>query len=253
MSFDTEQFSQSRTPYLTRFRFAPSDYASTFATISPIGGQTGAASTISAFTGGVATFTGLTGMTTASVGRYLTITGAANAGNNGSFQIVTYVSATSVKVANVAGVFPDANSGSISWTESAGINDATPIWLQIVQKNKDGTSNTAEAPQLIQPYSSQPNRTVILSGTAPLAGTIYSSLEIQLPMQVNNVQIQNNGSNPLFVAFEPTGPEWEVYPVGTAPNLNFYETYTASSQLFVRATTGSTTFNFIGALRNNPL
>lgn len=66
---------------------------------------------------GFVTLTGLSGIpadvTSLTRPGYLTLTGAANAGNNGTFQIVQYVTATSVVVANPNGVFPDANSGLI--------------------------------------------------------------------------------------------------------------------------------------------
>lgn len=84
---------------------------------APLSGQTGSAATVSAFSGSVSTITGLTGMTVASVGKFLTMSGAANAGNNGTFLIITYNSATSVDISNPTGVFPDANSGSLVWTE----------------------------------------------------------------------------------------------------------------------------------------
>lgn len=83
----------------------------------PLTGQTGAAASVSAFAGGVATITGLTGMTADSVGNFLTLSGAASGGNNGTFLIITFTSATEVDVANAAGVAADANNGSISWTE----------------------------------------------------------------------------------------------------------------------------------------
>lgn len=83
----------------------------------PISGQTGATASISAFSSNVITFIGLTGMTLQSVGRFLTVSGAASAGNNGTFLIVAYNSATSVNISNTGGIFPDANSGSITWTE----------------------------------------------------------------------------------------------------------------------------------------
>jgi hypothetical protein len=86
---------------------------------SPVVGQTGAVGTITAASGGVTTLGGLTGMTVNSVGRFITITGAANANNNGTFLIITYNSATSVDIANATGVFPDANSGTLGWTERA--------------------------------------------------------------------------------------------------------------------------------------
>lgn len=95
----------------------PTVSASTHLTAVNQGGQSGAAATISAVVAGVATLTGLTGMVAGSVGRDLTITGAATGANNGTFRIVEYVSATSVKIRNAAAVFPDANSGSIAWQE----------------------------------------------------------------------------------------------------------------------------------------
>lgn len=170
--FDSEQFSQSRTPYLTRFKFNPADY------------QTG---------------------------------GAVNT------------------------IFT-----------TAGVTDLTPIWLKVIQNNLDGSTNTASAPHLILPFSSQPNRTVLLAGTAPNETSLATSLEIQLPMQCNNIQIQNNGGAILFVAFEPTGPEFVVNPLAT-DFTDFYQTYNATSQVFVRGNGATTTFNLVAALRNNPL
>lgn len=61
--------------------------------------------------------TGLTGMTSESIGRFLTISGAGSAANNGTFLISEYNSETSVTVYNTLGVTSDANNGSISWTE----------------------------------------------------------------------------------------------------------------------------------------
>jgi hypothetical protein len=172
IGFDTEQFSQSRQPYLTRFKFAPSDY----------------------MTGG-----------------------------------------------KVNTVFT-----------SVGVSDTTPFWLRVQQVNLDGTSNTADSGMLILPYPIAPNRPILLSGNAPNAGSLASSLEIQLPCQVNNVQIQNNGSNILYVAFEPTGPEFTV-PMLSSDFVNLVTTYVSVSQLFVRGGGGITQFNFIGSQRNDPM
>lgn len=80
-------------------------------------GQTGAAASIDAFASGVATIGGLTGMTANSVGNFLTLSGAATGGNNGTFLIITFNSATSVDVSNPTGASPDANDGAIVWTE----------------------------------------------------------------------------------------------------------------------------------------
>ena len=77
-------------------------------------GQYRTAGTITAFSGGLATIGGLSGLSTDIVGASLTISGAANAANNGTFQITSRPSATSVQVANPVAVYPDANSGALT-------------------------------------------------------------------------------------------------------------------------------------------
>lgn len=84
---------------------------------SAVSGQTGAAASVSVVVGDVVTITGVTGMVAASVGRCLVISGAASAGNNGTFKITTVSTATTINVENSAGVAGDANNGSISWVE----------------------------------------------------------------------------------------------------------------------------------------
>jgi hypothetical protein len=82
-----------------------------------LSGQTGSAANITTVGGGLATVTGLTGMSASSVGRFLTISGAASSGNNGTFLIAAFISSSSVQVANASAVASDANNGSISWSE----------------------------------------------------------------------------------------------------------------------------------------
>lgn len=80
--------------------------------------QTGAlANTIAGAGVGNLRLSGLTGMTTSSVGRYITISGAASVANNGTFLVAAYVSPTSVDIVNASGVAVDANNGAITWTE----------------------------------------------------------------------------------------------------------------------------------------
>jgi hypothetical protein len=83
----------------------------------PVVGSNGSTAAVSAVVGGVATITGLSGMSLSSVGRYLTLSGAANSDNNGTFQIIEFIDPTSVKIANASAVAPDANNGAINWTE----------------------------------------------------------------------------------------------------------------------------------------
>lgn len=76
--------------------------------------QTGSSASLAVVSGTV-TATGLTGMTANHVGRSITISGASNAGNNGTFTIASFVSATSVTWVNLNAV----NEGAgFTWTVS---------------------------------------------------------------------------------------------------------------------------------------
>jgi len=81
-------------------------------------GSSGGGVSVSAASGGFVTVTGLSGMTSADVGRWLFISGAATPANNGSFQIVKLISASSVLIANSVGT-SDANNGSLLWETAA--------------------------------------------------------------------------------------------------------------------------------------
>jgi hypothetical protein len=81
-----------------------------------------------------ATVTGLSGMTAASVGHSLTLTGAASAGNNGTWYVLSFLGAGSVTVEiPKGGVANDANNGAITWVEK----DLSRAW---VYKNVSGTN-----------------------------------------------------------------------------------------------------------------
>ena len=119
--------------------------------LNPIPGlcSSGAAASI-AYTPSPPTVTvsGLAGMTPASVGQYLVITGAAyngghpvgdpDAGNNGSFLITSFVSTTSVTIANSNAGLPahDGNNGSINWSvpQNPLIRIGFLTWLQVVPR-----------------------------------------------------------------------------------------------------------------------
>ena len=83
----------------------------------PLAGQTGATAAVTVINATDVTITGLTGMTAQDVGNFIQFTGAASSGNNGVFLIDTFISATSVTVVNPNAVAPDANNGTITWTE----------------------------------------------------------------------------------------------------------------------------------------
>jgi hypothetical protein len=113
---------------------------------APITGQNGSAASITTFSTPTLTITGLTGMTTASIGRFLTITGAASPGNNGAFLISAFHSSSSVDVINTTGVASDANSGSISWIERGPYTLEDDInYIRTDRKLIKGTSNWYDA------------------------------------------------------------------------------------------------------------
>lgn len=90
-----------------------------FAEASPVPLR-GSAASISAVASGIATLTGGAGFAAAMVGASIVIHGPATGLNGGSYPIVEYVSATSVKYANPNAVAGDANNGSIKFEVEAG-------------------------------------------------------------------------------------------------------------------------------------
>lgn len=91
-------------------------------------GVSGAAASIGTVSGGRAQVTGLTGMTSASKGRFLLLSGAASAVNNNLHQIEEVVSATEVRIdaRTFAVAGSDGNNGSISWEEIDPRNETVP-------------------------------------------------------------------------------------------------------------------------------
>lgn len=73
-----------------------------------------------------AVITGLTGIGGASAGNFITISGAASAGNNGTFLVTKVNSATSVTIENNNAVASDANNPLIVWTEKSALTDTQP-------------------------------------------------------------------------------------------------------------------------------
>jgi hypothetical protein len=82
----------------------------------------GVAASITARTVGVSmTLTGLSGILPSYVGRKLIVSNTASGSNTGEFEILTYVSSSSVIVANKnAAAPPDGNNGSIHWEVDIG-------------------------------------------------------------------------------------------------------------------------------------
>jgi hypothetical protein len=85
--------------------------------------QSGAAGTVTAFSSPTVTLGGLTNMTPGCVGQYITISGGSHGGNDGTFLITSYVSATSVTIYNTSGVSTDSG---LTWALLR--NSALDLW-----------------------------------------------------------------------------------------------------------------------------
>ncbi len=79
--------------------------------------------------GGRSTITGLSGMTSASEGHFLTITGATNGANNGTWLITKFISSSSVRIENPAAV-AETTPGGATFTEISAMLDSYPVALQ---------------------------------------------------------------------------------------------------------------------------
>lgn len=205
----------------------------------PIAGQTGTAASITSFDGTLVTVTGLTGMTESSIGRQLDISGASAVPNNGKFVIRELVGPTSVKIENSAGSAPDANNGSISWTERRRDDDRVTTARGLVAAvNADPVEATAkhlhdgvfkvtpddlDTDIFIDQLTVQPGFTQLNVATAPrwqftfaVDGTSIISQEIDPRVERDLFDI---GTHVLFVgaapheirfgiAFNSLAPQW---------------------------------------------
>lgn len=129
------------------------------------------------------------------------------------------------------------------------LDDTKPMWLRIQQLNVDGTLGADEALQLVMPYAAQGRRPVVLNGTAPNAASVAASLELNLQYQCQNLELQNNGAQDLYVAFEPGGAEFVVKPLSTG-FTNLSTVYPAFSQLFVRGNGATVAFSAVMSARD---
>jgi hypothetical protein len=126
--------------------YAPSLVAETsnsFLTVTEeAGGLAANITTFTTVTSGQSTLinvTGLTGMSASVVGKMLTIFGAANQANNGTFPIAAYVSATSVSIYNPSAVQTDANNGSLTWVVVDPLQQVYPGYLQYYNSADHGS------------------------------------------------------------------------------------------------------------------
>ncbi len=151
---------------------------------------------------------GLSGMTANSVGHALTISGATNAGNNGTFTIIGYTSASQVTIFNGNGV---TETKSVSWSERIS-GTASITWSSISNSREQTISGLSR----MTPDSA--GRFIYLEGSSLSNNNgIFSILSYVSPSSV--VIINNNtssvGSDTASGNWTELDPLLDVYPIAT--------------------------------------
>lgn len=115
-----------------------------------------------------------------------------------------------------------------------------PFWLQL--SRFDGTSVTyTSPPTLVLPFEANKGVGIVtIHGTAPLGAAVANSLQIDLPGQMSDIRVNNEGSNPLFIAPATGGYEVEFATGQTGSFLAFTGTHPS---LLVRGGGGTTAFS----------
>lgn len=170
-----------------------------------LGAQTGsgASSTTSATT---MTLTGLTGMTSASVGHAITLSGASNSGNNGTFTIVNFVSATSVRVFN-PNTGGGTESGTLTWSER--VSGSTTITWSAIANGREQTISGLTGMTV-----NSPGHQIYLQGSSNADNNgVFNILSF---ISATSVVIINNnasaGSNTNAGQWTELDPLLDVYP-----------------------------------------
>jgi hypothetical protein len=132
------------------------------------------------------------------------------------------------------------------------ISDSIPIWIRMDQIGWNGVVGLDEGMLLVLPFNPQPKRAIILHGNVPAAADVAHSLELNLPQQCFNQNIQNDGSVDMMVAFEPNGYEFRVPPLSTS-FTNLSSVHTAFSQIFLRGVASGTKISAEFTLRNEAI
>lgn len=121
----------------------------------------------------------------------------------------------------------------------AKLKDQQHFWLRFTPLDASAVEGADSDPVLIlTPNQQNGTERVVISGTAPQSPTLAGSLQLCLARRMQNFTISNEGSNPLYVAFNPEGGETLV-PAGET--TRYYGS--ASPTLLVRGDGGTTDFS----------
>jgi hypothetical protein len=121
------------------------------------------------------------------------------------------------------------------------ITDTLPFWLKFVQVI-GGVEQTPGAPTLVLPDASHHGvGLVTIHGDAPSGATVANSLQIDLPMLMQDFRVHNESTaRDLYLATEANGPEVMVPKSSDIQSLSFLAT---QGSIYVRSLGGTATFS----------
>lgn len=136
---------------------------------------------------------------------------------------------------------PSSFDGHTSFP-NAGIAEGTQFWMKF-QPVDGGVAGTDSDPVLIlTPGQHNGQDRIAIHGNAPNEGSVADSLVLNLPRRMQDFVIKNHDTtNSLFVAFDSTGPEFEVPGGTTTESLHLLRG--AESTLVIRGGGGVVAFS----------
>jgi hypothetical protein len=129
------------------------------------------------------------------------------------------------------------------------LTDNAPFYLRMAKRPLGGVFSAFGAAHMVVPYDPSSDPPIVMNGDAPSGTTVYSSQEIQLPRNTDEVVLRNLAGVNLHIAFAPNGPEFQLSTMATDLQISD----TTISQIFVRGEGGTATFNAIFALQNSSM
>jgi len=184
--------------------------------LTQVGAQTGTSPVIGAPSNGNSVISSVSGFTANSVGRFLTIAGAVNAGNNGTFRIVAQTGTTAT-IFNPSAV-SETGTATVSWTEKQGGAGAS-ITASGTGGAIAGRAIVSGLTGMVSPTTSPLNRgstgdrlTIIGAATGANNGTFMITRVISSSsVEIDNPSATTDANNTALIWVE-SSPLLQVYP-----------------------------------------
>jgi hypothetical protein len=221
--------------------------------LTQVGAQTGNSPTFGTPANGLSTITGLSGMSsTNSPGRYLVFSGAVNAGNNGTFRIVSFSSATSVVIFN-PGAVSEVGSVTTLWTEKQG-GAVASITASGTNGAIAGRATVSGLTGMVTPTTAPLNRgstgdrlTIIGAATGANNGTFMITRVISATsVEIDNPSATTDANNGALIWVE-TSPLLQIYGLHLqgATGLGAWENLQGPSTMKIPIGTNTATGTFV--------